>query len=155
MTTNTNTLWFHIQSDYRSGPKIYTFNKTPEDEYEDAYPITFEMPKEGYRMYIVNDFPEYEVIWYKDLNDNDDFNEIYLKIFSQIHNCMPFKVTDHNSAGKEEGEYPDISEKIKNLPNIAEDIVEKIKEDFQGYYFFCVIDNEGTDIFTELLQPIY
>ena len=163
--------WFYISDDYRSGRSICTYTNLPNNDEdnddnnntpEEACEIEFALPKEGIRLYIVNDFPHYEPIWYKDINDdedNDDNNNIessYLKIFSQIHDCLPFEVTGYNCAYKEEGYYPDVSEDIKNMPDIIdEDLTEKIGECYDdGYYFIFIVDCDGNEIKTELLNPI-
>lgn len=150
-------LWFHIYSDYRTGMNICVYNRSPEDSEDsdeenapdDALEILFELPEEGYRMYLMNEYPSYntEPIWSKDLSEDDDYEKIYKKIFSQIHGCLPFEVTGYNSAYKEEGYYPEISEEIKlfkeiNIPDLEE----------EGVYFICVLDTEGNEIFTKMLS---
>lgn len=173
MTKNTGektkSFWFYISNDYRSGRDIETFMNPPkyEKQYdeddeddnnytpEEACEIEFVLPKEGTRLYIVNEFPKNEPIWYKDIND-DDIESLYLKIFSQIHDCMPFKVTGYNSAYKELGHYPDIPDDIKNLPKIIDKkLIKKISKcEDDGYYFLFVADSEGNEIMTHLLNPI-
>lgn len=93
----------------------------------------------------MNEFPNYCIIWHKDIGNDEDFEKIYLKLFLQIHNCLPFKTIDQNSTYGEED--------IKLL----EDVLEKkmlddiINNDEDGVYFMCVIDNNENEIFTELL----
>jgi hypothetical protein len=135
-------LWFHIYSDYRTGATIDVYT---DDAPDDALEITFALPKQGRRLYLMNEYPTYntEPIWSKDLSEDDDHEKIYKKIFSQIHGCLPFEVTGYNSAYKEEGHYPEIPEEIKlfkeiDIPDIDED----------GVYFVCVMDTEGNEIFT-------
>jgi hypothetical protein len=163
--------WFHIIDDYRSGRSIYTYTNPPkyeeenddndeeESEYntpEEACEIEFSLPKEGQRIYIVIDFPEYRPIWYKDINNDENTELLYLKIFSQIHDCLPFKVTGYNCAYKEKGYYPDVPNNIKNLPNIInKKLIIKISElEDNGYYFIFIVDSDGDEIMTQLLNPI-
>jgi hypothetical protein len=168
--------WFYIGDDYRSGRSIYTFTNPPkygeeqdgdedeeeyeEDEYnntpEEACEIKFALPKEGQRLYIVNEFPYYKPIWHKDIDDDENTEQLYLKIFSQIHDCMPFKVSGYNSAYKEEGCYPDVSNDIFNMHDIIDkDLIKKISEcEDDGYYFLFVVDCDGDEIRTNLLNPI-
>jgi hypothetical protein len=180
------TFWFHIASDYRSGRSIYTYTKPPkydnededdedddneednneedndneeddddEDAPEEATDIKFALPKEGIRIYIVNEFPNYQPIWYKDVDG--DTTPIYLKIFSQIHESLPFVVTGMTSGYKEEGYYPDIPEYIQAMPDVIDkELVNKISElEDDGYYFVFVVDSNGYAIQTELLNPIF
>ena len=151
--------YFCIESDYRSGPTIESF---PEDDREEekeeipynAFDITFEVPKENARLFIVNEYPNYSIIFSKDLSEDDDYEKIYYKIFSQIHNCMPFEVTGYNSAYKEEGYYPDVPKNIETMPSIiSEKMVDEITNG-EGYYFLVIIDSEGDNNLTKLLIPI-
>ena len=153
-------LWFHVYSDYRTGMNVCVYNRSSEDNEdsdeenapEDAFDITFELPKQDYRIYLVNEYPSYDQkpVWYKDLQSEDECQKVYEKLFSQIHGCMPFEVTGYNSAYKEEGFYPEILEDIKLMSEIG---IPDICED--GVYFICVLDNEGNEIFTKLLTPLF
>jgi hypothetical protein len=170
MTENNNevlkSFWFHISDDYRSGRCIYTYTNPPKyeeendnEEYntpEEACEIKFSIPKKGIRVFIVIDFPDYKPIWYKDINDDENTEVLYLKIFSQIHDFLPFKVTEYNCAYKETGYYPDVSDDIKKLPNIInKKLIKKISEcEDDGYYFLFIIDSDGDEIMTHLLNPI-
>ena len=150
-------LWFHVYWDYRTGTTVDVYIKSPEDtddEYaapDDALKITFTLPKQGRRMYLMNEYPSYntEPIWSKDLSEDDDYEKIYNKIFSQIHGCLPFEVAGYNSAYKEEGHYLEIPEEIKLFKEID---IPDIEED--GVYFACVLDTEGNEIFTGTLSLI-
>ena len=178
MTTNTCTFWFHVYSDYRSGTNVYVYTKPPtvyhddntkddtKDEVEDddmsssapeeAYEITMEIPKTSdYRLYVVNEFPTYRPVWYRDVKDEDEAHELYLKIFSQFHDCMPFQVTGYTSSYKEEGYYPEVPETIKEIPDIEELNPIIGDDDDDGYYFIVVIDSDGKEIFTKPLRPIF
>ena len=123
----------------------------PENAPEDAAEIEFELPTKGVRIYIVNEFPYYKPIWYKDLDDEEDYENMYLKIFSQLHECMPFVVTGLTSSYKEEGHYPEVTEEMNNMKDI-----EGIKEveNMNGDFFVCVIDSDGNELLTELLRPV-
>ena len=152
--------WFHIDmNDYRSGTNIYTFEKSPikdqnssDDDCapEEAVPYSFIIP-ENYRIYIVCEFPEYKIIDYIDTDNKDECKKIYLKMFSQIYNFLPFKINGYNSAYKEEGYYPEISEDIKKMSDI--NAINKIKEQNSGdnVYFAFAIDKDGNELFTEML----
>ena len=158
--------WFYYSNDYRSGRSIYTYTNSPEygeqqDEYdenntpEEACEIKFALPEERQRLYIVNEFPYYKPIWHKDIDD-DNNEHLYLKIFSQIHDCMPFEISGYNSAYIEEGNYPDVSNNIKKMHDIIDkDLIKKITEcEDKGYYFLFVVDSDGNEIITKLLNPI-
>ena len=155
--------WFYYSNDYRSGRSIYTYTNSPKDgddennTPEEACEIQFALPKERQRLYIVNEFPYNKPIWHKDIDiDDDDTERLYLKIFSQIHDCMPFEVSGWDGAYVEEGNYPDVSNDIKNMPDIIDkDIIKKITEcEDKGYYFLFVVDSDGNEIITKLLNPI-
>jgi hypothetical protein len=176
---NIKSFWFHISNDYRSGRSIYTYTKPPkyenenieieDNEYEydtpeedneydtpeEASEIKFNLPKKGKRIFIVIDFPEYKPIWYKDIYDDENTELLYLKIFSQIHDFLPFIVTGQNCAYKEEGYYPDVPIDIKNLPNIIDKkLIKRISECEDEYYFIFIVDSDGDEIRTDLLNPI-
>ncbi len=158
--------WFHVDmNDYRSGMNIYTFEKGPiedvkEDEVEEddrapeeAVPYSVPLPTQSnYRIYILNEFPEYKIIDYIDADEEEDCQKLYMKMYSQLHECLPFKVTGYNSAYKEEGYYPEVPENIKNMPKIEK--IEKIKnnEDDNFVYFVFVIDRNGKEVFTNILM---
>ena len=153
-------LWFHIYADYRTGMNIDVYNRSYKDEDnedsdeenapEDALDITFKLPTQDYRIYLLNEYPSYSdiPIWYKDLPSKDKCEKVYKKLFSQIHDCMPFEITGYNSAYKEEGFYSEIPEDIKLMSEI--DIGYNICE--EGVYFVCVLDHEGNEIFTKILS---
>jgi len=174
--------WFHIDmNDYRSGTHIYTYEKGPkicdeneinenenenenEDENEDeieeeevapeeAVPYSFPLPiHQNYRIYIVSECPEYKIIGYLDADDEEECRDLYLKMFSQLHGCLPFLTTGYSTAYKEEGYYPEVSEKILKLPNI--DIIEEMKQKLEEgdfVYFVFAINKNGDALFTEML----
>ena len=158
--------WIHIDmNDYRSGTNIYTYSKPPrkeeegddydedEDEYapNEAAPYTFQIP-EHYRVYIVADYPDYSIKGFIDTDEGKECKNLYLKMFSQLHDCLPFEVTGWNSSYKEEGEYPEVPDEIKKMPNVK--IIEKMKEENKTgdyVYFVFAIDNEGDEVFSEML----
>jgi hypothetical protein len=155
---------FYISNDYRSGRSIYAYINLQNDEDdgddennipEEACEIKFALPKKRQRLYIVNEFPYYKPIWYKDIDDADT-KQLYLKIFSQIHDCMPFEVSGYDNAYVEEGNYPDIFNDIKNMHDIIDkDLIKQITEcEDKGYYFLFVVDSDGNEIITKLLNPI-
>lgn len=159
--------WFYYSNDYHSGRSIYAYTNSPnygekqdgDDENntpEEACEIKFDLPKERQRLYIVNEFPYNKPIWHKDIDDDDDTEQLYLKIFSQIHDCMPFEVSGYDSAYVQEGNYPDVSNDIKNMHDIIDkDLIKRITEcEDKGYYFLFVVDSDGNEIITKLLNPI-
>jgi hypothetical protein len=131
---------------------------TDDDSYtpEEAVEINFSLPTEGTRVYIVNEYPDFTPVWHVDVPDDADTNRMYLKIFSQIHGCMPFKVTGLTCAYKEEGYCPDVPDDIKQLPNIidqsAADTIKKLVNN--EYYFLFIVDSDGYDFGTHLLNPL-
>jgi hypothetical protein len=132
---------------------------TDDDSYtpEEAAEINFSLPTEGMRVYIVNEYPDFTPVWHVDVSDDADTNQMYLKIFSQIHDCMPFQVTGLTSAYKEDGYWPDVPDDIKQLPNIidqsAADIIKKRVNN--EHYFLFIVDSDGYDFGTHLLNPLY
>lgn len=154
------TFYFDITSDYRCGPQINVYNEEEaeenEDILEDGVVITFNIPKEGLNFYIVNEFPNYEPIWCKNINESDDYRAMYLKIFSLINKCLPFNTTGHTCSGKERGDYPKITKEIKDMTCcVDKKIISNIKKnDDEGCYFVFVINSDGEQIFTKLLLPL-
>ena len=155
--SNNKIFWFHIGDDYRIGKYITVYeneNNSNDLIPEEACPISFDIPLEGYRIYIVNEHPKYKFIWYKNLEPEEEFDIIYLKIYSQIHNYLPYKITECTISGKELGYYPEVSDNIKILPNIENEFIDEIKNNKEGYYFYFVIDENGNEIYTGLLNPV-
>lgn len=153
--------WIHIDmNNYRSGKNIYTFIKGPESEEssfededienapEEAVCYSFSIP-EKYRIYIVSEFPNYKIIGHIDTKNKDFCKKLYLKMYSQIYNCLPFQITGYNSAYKEEGYYPEIPEDIKNIPNI--NIINKLNHNEYNIYFVFAIDKDGNEVLCEIL----
>ena len=146
------TLYFYINNNnYRSASNIYTFTEQSKDE---LFEITFEIPSSGYRLYLVNEFPDYKPIWYKDFTD-ENINNLYLKTFTQIHDCMQFVVSGWTPSYVEEGENPEVTEEIKNMEDVLPlEIVNKVVDNDKGDYFIIFIDNNGDVLTTQLLKPI-
>lgn len=157
--------WIHIDmNDYRSGTNIYAYPKAPretdvdedeseDDEYapEEAVPYNFKIPSD-YCIYIVTDYPEYKIKACINTEKRDILKKLYHKMFSQLHDCLPFEVTGHNCAYKEEGYYPEVPYDIKKMPDIK--IIEEMKEENDSgdhVYFVFAIDNEGNEVFSEML----
>jgi hypothetical protein len=158
--------WFQVSNDYRSGTSVYTFEKGPnededrdedESDYEDsapeeAFPITLPLP-ENCRIYVICEYPYYKIVDYVDVDKESDCKKVYYKMFSQIHDCMPFVVSGYTSSYKEEGEYPEVPEEIKNMKDIQ--MIEDLKEEMESgdnVYFVIAIDEDGEEIFTEMLN---
>lgn len=158
--------WFNYYDDYRSGPHLSVYTKEPEldpNEFE-ALSHKFELPSQDlFRIFIVkelelskwskldaNNF--YKTLWTKDINLNEDYNEIYLKIYSEINQRLPFVVSDWNCAYKEEGHYPDIPDNYKDIPNyLNNDIIEEINDSDVRFSFIFIIDKDGNEILCKLL----
>ncbi len=162
-TSEEKSFWFNVTSDYRSGVNVYAYTKPPKEyDYEadertpdEANEITFILPHKGYRLYVVNECPDYESVWHMDIDDDTDYEKIYLKIFSQIHGCLPFKVTGLSVSGKDEGDYPDIPTEIEEMTNVIDKtLVDKIEKN-GGYYFVFIVDSDGNELLTEMLFPIF
>ena len=163
--------WIHISRDYRSGTEVSTYTSPPKNEVEDsdketedsedsdeectpedASEIVLEVPKfADYRLYLINEFPTYQPIWHADLSSKKDYVRLYLKLFSQLHDCLPFVVTGWTSSYKEEGHYPDVPDDIAALPDVPE--IEAVRNDADGYYVVVVIDSDGDEIMSRPLQP--
>ena len=140
---STITLWFDIVSDYREGMSVNTYTKPPkeseDDDYEDgqapesACEIKANVPEKNYTIFIANEFPNYEIIWQKDITD---FKKTYQKIFSQVYDFIP-----------------DVNVDIKNMPAIIdEELIKRIKDDGDdGYYFVFAIDSKGEVVLAEII----
>lgn len=149
MNTKTKTLWINIHDDYRSGMQIIC-DDIPDDESSD---FKFELPIDTkYRLYLVNEFPKYKVIYQNDCIDKDQYIKLSNKIFSQVHKSLPFVVTDFNCAYKKKGYFPKITSDIRNMPNIQEANI--IKKDDDGCYFIIILDNEGNVMQHQSIKPI-
>lgn len=160
ITEITHTLLIQMTSDYRSGIHIHCIedkNYDPDDESDDGdlteyneykfvLPINYE-----YCVYVVNEFPNYTVIYEKDCDTEEEFIKIKNKIFSQVHGSMPFVVTGMTCAYKDEGYFPDVPDDIKMLPEIEE--LNHLEND--GYYFIIILDQDGNQICVEPLIPIF
>ena len=151
--------WIHVDmNDYRSGTNIYTFEKPHKEDEEDDYSApeeavmySFPIP-ENYRIYIVSEFPHYRIVSYVDALDKDECNKLYLKMYSQIYNCLPFELTGYNVSYKEDGYYPEITDDIKNMVDI--DVINEIKKEnieYANVYFAFAIDKNGNELFTKML----
>ncbi len=153
------TLHFHIYSSSYSGSNILVYDPEYEEDIpEEAFEINFLLPEKGHSLYIINEYPSYdtEPIWSLDFKKYIDCEKIYQKMFSQIYDCMPFEITDYNSAYKEEGEYSEISDEVRKMEEIGKDITDKIKENIDEYvYFLCILNDKGEEVFTKLLSPIF
>ena len=170
MTQTTKNFWFTIQNTFGNGTIINNYTLPPQEynndninfneeepDYapEEACEITVTLPTTfDYRLHIINEYPEYNVVWSKDFNkeDNPNYHQTYMKIFSQINNHLPFVITGHTSSYKDKGYYPTIPKEILEIPNINK-IEEIIKNNFDGYYFAFVVDSKGNEVLTEPICP--
>lgn len=159
-------LFYTIREDNRIGPIITTYSRYEVDldsEDSDAPPadelctIKLDPPllADGkYRVYVINDFPDYKEIWHTDC-DKSQYLDIYLKIFSQIHGHMPFVHDGEYTPGyRETGHYSEeISPEIRNIPNY--EVADMVKKDNGSkYYFLLVVDSGGNDVMVKMLTPI-
>lgn len=151
------TFWFEVVEDRRSGVEIYAHNDPSDNSTEFASPGHFNIPCEGKRIYIANNYSLDVPLWQKDISNDEDFNLLYKKIFSQVNKCLPFEISGYDCAYNVEGEYPKISDEIKKMPNVINKKTCKIikENDGGGYYFVIVIDSNGNNLLTNLLCVWY
>ena len=78
--------WFYVDmNNYHTGTTVYTFDKQPNEDldcddisYDEAVPYSFEIPI-NYRIYIIDECPNYKIIGYIDAEKEEDCKKIYLK----------------------------------------------------------------------------
>jgi hypothetical protein len=158
------TFWIHIDhNNYRTGTTIETYERppnqenesdtsddeTPESAPQEATPFMLELPPfDNYRVYVCCDYPKYDVLFYVDCDTLKACKNFYLKIYSQINECLPFEVTGWTTGYKEEGYYPEVPEEIKALPEIN---LDKLEKDDMFDYFVIALGDNGNEYFTKLL----
>jgi hypothetical protein len=180
-----HTLHFYVSDDYRTGHKLFCLTedefgedlkKTDSEFYECVMLVKYNLPNEGFdfRINIVRNLcDDNKVIWsedfetfeFIDLLDEKEvgcgtyyiYSWVYRLIFSQVHGVMPFKVTGLTSSYKEEGDYPEVPQKIKDFPQILPDSVVKeiIECNSSVYYFAFLVDNENDILFKFLIVPVF
>lgn len=154
----TKELWFNYVSYYREGPKLYVYQE--EQDYDDLEFVNltsykFVLPsKNNIKIFIIKkQYDACENFWDYETSDKENYDDIFLKIFSQIHNHLPYKLKIVNKSHKVEGYYPPVPYRIKALANfLTDNIIERYKEDYDMYYgFLCVMDSQGNLLKHELL----
>lgn len=146
---------FHVSEDYREGTSVILLKKEKcdiDNEYideliDDGIHIELSLPpKDKFRLYFI-DLEEEQIIWKKDIDKNEDYVKLYLKIYSQEHGHMPFVETNITESYKQNGYYPEISEEILDLPNIQ-------FENNSSTSIVFIINSDGKDKFIGLVDPI-
>lgn len=147
-------LWFSIDRDYRDGVTIHCKKKDFDGAEGD---LVFDLPDSGYRLYVVelNLDDDDTIIYQCDCKSTKNYTNVINKIFSQVHSSLPFEVTGKTSGYVDEGDYPEIPEHIKKMPNIVE--INKIDPDSNSYcrYFIVVLNCKGKCKKLAPLLPIF
>lgn len=141
--------YFKVIEHFKSIPRVCVVKKTDDEEFTCG---SFKLPKKGkIRLYIVRNYCfVIDTIFFLDINEKDDYNKIYLKMFSQIHKCLPFEITKYDRNNKEEGYYP---KELTDMENILDkDILKQMIGGDYEYYFF-VVNSKGKEIDTKLFFP--
>ena len=73
-----------------------------------------------------------------------------MKIYSQINDHLPFKVTGYEKSYHATGFYPEIPEEIENMEKID---FEPSNDGYDEEYYFAVIVNSKEIVDTQMLQP--
>jgi len=136
--------YFEIVDCRYSGRSVYCNEK---EESDAAFEVELELPEKGVNFYIVNEFSGWDIekkIWFE---DEKKAEQSMLKLYSQINNCLPFKVTGMSSSYKEDGYYPKVSDEIQKMDNIDFKPVNG-----EEYYFCVTVDKNGVND-TLLVQP--
>ena len=138
--------------DYRSVPDIDIIDEkdyTCDEDYCNIYDrIEFALPPaDKIRLFSVAGD---KILFYLDLDEDDYKNvkNISRKIYSQVHGCMPFKVTGMSCAYKDEGYYPDIPQEILDMPDI--DDVKSL-----SHNYLIAIDSGGDDVYSLIITPLF
>ena len=159
------TFWFQIHSNCNIGTIVCAYDTEPgeegykfeadhliEDEKfvtpEEVFEINCQLPKDGYyKIYIINEHPSYYSVFNKDISSDLDCEKIYLKIFSQVNDCLPLKddyVSDciKNNRKIEKAE---VTPEIEEMENIIYDneLLKTIEEETEGFYILFIVDSLG------------
>ena len=157
--------WFEIHSNCNIGTIISTYDTEPgeegyqfatdhliEDEKfvtpEEGMEIDCRLPSDGnYRIYIVNEYPSFYPVFDKDISSDSDCEKIYLKIFSQINDCLPIKDKININCDKKNINIQkvEVTPEIEEMDNIIDDneLLKTIEEETEGYYFLFIVDSLG------------
>lgn len=99
------------------------------------------------RIYLMEfvDYYKYAPLYIFDIPNDDNFTEydFMVKIYSQINQCMPFEQTGYTSAYKVEGNYPEISEDVREIPDfhIPKKLMERC-DNTEGELVLLLVENE-------------
>ena len=165
LTMTDKKFWFEIHSNCNIGTLVCTYDTEPgeegyqfatdhliEDEKfvtpEEVFEINCQLPKDGYyKIYIINEHPSYYSVFNKDISSDLDCEKIYLKIFSQVNDCLPLKddyITDciKNNRNIEKAE---VTPEIEEMENIIYDneLLKTIEEETEGFYILFIVDSLG------------
>lgn len=133
--------YFKVVQKIKSIPRICVVKKTDDEEFTCG---NFKIPEKGkIRLYIVRNYCfVIDTIFFLDINEKDDYNKIYLKMFSQIHTCLPSETTEYNNI-----------EELKDMENILDKDILKQVNGYDYEYYFFVINSKGKEIDTKLFFP--
>ena len=137
---------FRYASDYRSGSSIYC-EKVEADWYEKLtaqgwqeddlrFEAKLKHPKTGYKVLLGCEFDCYSFLKEWEFTTKENAEKHINKAFSQIHECLPFVVTGHTGAYKEDGYYPKIPKEIEEMDTIELNIPEYT----DNIYFLVLMD---------------
>ena len=143
--TTKKTYYFEIVDCRYSGRSVHWSEK---EESDAAFSVELELPEKGVHFYIINEFSGWDIeqkIWFENYKDA---KRAMMKLYSQINNCLPFKVTGMSSSYKEDGYYPDIPEEIQKMNKID---FEPLND--EEYYFVVIVDKEDGIVDDLLIQP--
>lgn len=119
-------------------PEWLEMMKEDGEDLDERFEVTLQHPTAGYKVYWACEFPNYSVDMEWSFPTEADARNHMLKIYSQINDRLPFVVTGHNSAYKEQGHYPKISEELKNMDAI--NLPFEMNSEY--YYFMILVDTE-------------
>lgn len=107
---------------------------------DNRFEVKLKHPETGYKVYWGCEFPNYTLDKEWLFDTKEAAIQHMHKIYSQINDRLPFVVTGHNSAYKEQGHYPEVSEEIKNMPTV--ELPYEVITYSDNYYYMVMIDTE-------------
>ena len=116
---------------------------------ENYHPLTIKSNKStGYEVLFVTGLNSNKILqqtWFKDYKSAKNQT---IKLFSQVNNCLPFKVTGQGEFSMTEGHYPSVSEAIKNMKQIDLTLPTEVPT------FSIIYEIEGDRLYKRLIYPI-
>ena len=106
--------------------------------YDESFEIELEIPEKGFYLYIINEFSCWQIEKRFFLDDYKNAKKTVLKIYSQIHNHLPFSETERK--------YPKISKEIRNMKNIDFE-----RDGMDQIYFVVIINNKGNIMYKQVI----